>query len=192
VTVLAVAMLPRLPSVVRLLAEDGLPPFVLLLRCGDDAVDVVDFDVDVDGKDKDGDADSVAEAYVALFRRFCFEDAADAAKEPREPVNESPPSSSSPCSLTASKAKSSSRSLCLTASKSKSNSSFMMALALEYNKHTTRVGRMLNEYTSTVWSLARCSKNAGQQSCCCCRFCVVLLGSRLVLVGCWWLIAVVF
>ena len=84
VTVLAVAILPRLPCVVRLLAEDGLPPFVLPFRCGDDAVDVVDFDVDVDGKDKDGDADSAAEAYVALFRQLCLGDAADAAEELRD------------------------------------------------------------------------------------------------------------
>jgi hypothetical protein len=55
--VLAVAILPRLPCVVRLLAEDGLPPFKL--RCGGD--DFVDFVVDVDGKDKDGDADSAVE-----------------------------------------------------------------------------------------------------------------------------------
>jgi hypothetical protein len=98
VTVLAVVILPRLPCVVRLLAEDGLP---FISRCGGDVAVV-----DADGKDKDGDADSAAEEYVALVRRLCFEDAADVvvAKEPRDPlkiVDESPSSSSSPCSLTA-------------------------------------------------------------------------------------------
>jgi hypothetical protein len=44
VIVLALAILPRLPCVVRLLAEDGLPPFVW--RCGDDGVDFVDVDAD--------------------------------------------------------------------------------------------------------------------------------------------------
>jgi hypothetical protein len=56
------------------------------------------FVVDVDGKDKRRRRRSAAEEYVALFRRLCFEDAADAARFTTRSVSRT----SSPSSLTAS------------------------------------------------------------------------------------------